>query len=353
MGEPVLVIGVGMLTAVGLSASETAASVRTATMRFEESSFRDQWFQPFTLATVPEEGLPELEPGVTQNAALTSRETRMLRLAAPPLAECLTPLGATNERPGVMMSLPEMETTMPFEPDAWLRLLHQQSKEMFDLPRSDASQVGRAGGLVAIRRAIDVIASGQVSLMIAGGVDTYLDTYVLGTLDVEKRVKSAVHLDGFIPGEGAGFLLLASAAAAQQAGIEALARISDVVTGFEDGHLYSPTPYRGDGLASTIQRLLQSNAVDSPIREVYSSMNGENHWAREWGVGFLRNRPGFHEEHGMHHPADCYGDTGAACGPLMVGLAALGIARGYGGSPALVYCSSDKGDRAALAVRTA
>ena len=52
----------------------------------------------------------------------------------------------------------------------------------------------------------------------------------------------------------------------------------------------------------------------------------------------------------MHHPADCYGDTGAACGALMVSLAALGIKEGYRSSPALVYASSDQGARAALAV---
>ena len=79
-------------------------------------------------------------------------------------------------------------------------------------------------------------------------------------------------------------------------------------------------------------------------------MNGENHWAKEWGVARIRNNGTFSAEHGMHHPADCYGDTGAACGALMVSLAALGIKEGYRSSPALVYASSDQGARAALAV---
>jgi 3-oxoacyl-[acyl-carrier-protein] synthase-1 len=82
-------------------------------------------------------------------------------------------------------------------------------------------------------------------------------------------------------------------------------------------------------------------------------MNGESHWAKEWGVGFIRNRAAFHPDHGMHHPADCVGDTGAACGPLMTGLAALGLRDGYRRGPCLVYCSSDDGPRAALAVGAA
>jgi 3-oxoacyl-[acyl-carrier-protein] synthase-1 len=52
----------------------------------------------------------------------------------------------------------------------------------------------------------------------------------------------------------------------------------------------------------------------------------------------------------MHHPADCFGDTGAACGPIMTGLAALGIRGSYRRAPALVYGSSDRGARAAMMV---
>jgi 3-oxoacyl-[acyl-carrier-protein] synthase-1 len=95
---------------------------------------------------------------------------------------------------------------------------------------------------------------------------------------------------------------------------------------------------------------LAQGTVDAPIGEVYSSMTGESHWAKEWGVAFLRTKAAFHEGHGMHHPADSFGDTGAASGPLMIGLAALGIRDRYRRSPALAYCSSDRGARAAVVV---
>jgi 3-oxoacyl-[acyl-carrier-protein] synthase I len=157
-------------------------------------------------------------------------------------------------------------------------------------------------------------------------------------------------LDGFIPGEGAAFLLLAGESAAAARGLTALARVSRVAMGFETGHLYASEPYRGDGLAATFQQLFASGEVGGPVAEVYSSMNGESHWAKEWGVGYLRNRAAFQPEHGMHHPADCYGDVGAASGPLMVGLAALGIKAGYRRSSSLVYGSSDFGARAAMVV---
>ena len=47
MPGEVAVVGIGMITAVGLSAAETAASVRSATARFTETSLMDKRFEPF------------------------------------------------------------------------------------------------------------------------------------------------------------------------------------------------------------------------------------------------------------------------------------------------------------------
>lgn len=346
MPEDVVVVGVGMVSAVGLSVAETAAAVRAGTALFTETSIMDHRFEPFVLAEVPEDGLPELVEGL-QGAGLTAREARMLRLATPALGECLKALPAGEAPPGLILALPETETTKPLDGPALLGWLAQQTGVAFDMKRSDASQRGRAGGLAAIGQAAEAIRVGHAKLMLAGGVDTYRDTYILGTLDViEKRVKSAAHLDGFIPGEGAGFVLLAT----HSAGLPALARLSPVFQALEPGHLYSEEPYRGEGLAFALQQLVQSGRAAGPIQEVYSSMNGEGHWAKEWGVSRIRQNGTFSAEHGMHHPADSFGDTGAACGPVLVGLAALGIKAGYRRSPALVYASSDRGLRAALAV---
>jgi 3-oxoacyl-[acyl-carrier-protein] synthase I len=252
-----------------------------------------------------------------------------------------------------VLALPAAETTRPLDGATLLARLAQQLGGAFDPRSSDASDRGRAGGLAAIERAAMVLRAGRAPFMLAGGVDTYRDLYVLGTLDQEQRVKSAAHLDGFIPGEGAGILLLATRGTAAKAGLPPLAVLSPAAVAMEDGHLYSEQPYRGNGLAAALAGLFDSGVVKEPVRDVYSSMNGESHWAKEWGVGFLRNRAAFLPDHGMHHPADCFGDTGAASGPLMVGLAALGVRGGYRGSPCLVYGSSDDGPRAALAVSAA
>jgi 3-oxoacyl-[acyl-carrier-protein] synthase-1 len=340
----VAVVGLGMISAVGLSAPEVAASVRSGTMRFTETPIMDKRFQPMTLAEVPEDGLPALNEKL-EGAGLTSREARMLRLADVALKECLASLPAKAASPPLVLSLPEAETTGPLDPNRLVAALGVQVGG-FDTKHTEAPYRGRSGGLRAIARAVAWLDAGA-PFVVAGGVDTYRDLYVLGTLDMESRLKSASNLDGFIPGEGAAFLIL-TRPGNPGTGAPPLAMLSGFSAALEPGHLYSGQPYRGDGLAMAVTAALSNGA--GPIGDVYSSMNGENHWAKEWGVAFLRNRARFLEDHGMHHPADCHGDVGAAVGPLMVGLAALGLRDGYRRSPCLVYGSSDRGERAAVIV---
>ena len=342
-----VIAGVGMMTAVGLSAEETAASVRTGTMRFAESSIVDRRLQPLTLAEVPEDGLPDLaEP--LRTPGLTGREARLLRLATMPLLACAAQLPVRLRPLPVALALPETATTRPLDGRRFIDALAAQLPGVVEVGRSVASFRGRSGGVAAIGRAADAVRAGRVDFIVAGGVDTYRDPYVLAMLDREGRVKSEQNLDGFIPGEGAGFLLLANVDAARRAGLSPLATIAGWAEAVEPGHLYSEQPYRGDGLASAIRQAVAVGGAAGPIAEVYSSMNGESHWAKEWGVGFMRSSGAFADGHGMHHPADCYGDTGAAAGPLMAALAALAISGEAHRSPVLVYGSSDRGERAVL-----
>lgn len=350
MSNTVAICGVGMMTPIGLSAAETAAAVRARTARFAESPLRDRMFEPITLAEVPADALPPIVPALARTPRLTTRERRLLQLATRPLAECIGSFPAHSSPLGLCLALPEVATTKKIDGRTFLEDLAVQCGNRFDPRGSDASHVGRAGGFVAIGQAARAIQSGIAELFVAGGIDSYRDPYVLGTLDREQRMKSSLNWDGFIPGEGAGFLLLASDAAATRHRLPVFGRVTPLAMGFEPGHLYSADPYKGDGLAATFQQLVASAVVDAPIAEVYSSMTGESHWAKEWGVAMMRTKAAFQEGFGMHHPADCFGETGAAIGPLMVGLAALGIKERYRGTPALAYGSSDRGNRAALVI---
>jgi 3-oxoacyl-[acyl-carrier-protein] synthase-1 len=309
----------------------------------------DQHFKPITLALVAEDGLPDLDAAAA-DVPLPDREARLLRLGAPPLRECLRPLAGKAPSAGLLLALPEAPTMLALDAAAFLRRFAKQAGGAFAPGPGPEDFRGRAGGLQAVGKAVAALREGQAEFLVAGGIDTYRALYVLGVLDKERRLKTNRNLDGFIPGEGAAFLLLAGRRAARREKLPVLARLSPVAQALEEGHLYSEQPYRGEGLAAAVAALLEQADPGEPIREVYASMNGENHWAKEWGVCFLRHRQAFDPGHRLHHPADCFGDTGAACGPLLVGLAARGLAGGYRRGPCLVYASSDRGPRAALAV---
>jgi len=177
-----------------------------------------------------------------------------------------------------------------------------------------------------------------------------LDLYVLATLDMEQRIKSNTSWDAFIPGEGAAFLLLGSKAGADSLKAKPLATLSGVAHGTEAGHLYSTEPYRGEGLAQAVTELFKASAPPKPVSATYSSMNGESHWGKEYSIAYMRNSAKFDPAARLMHPADCYGDIGAAAGPMLAALAADGIAQGYRPGPALVCCSNDRAPRAAMMV---
>lgn len=349
--DPVIV-SFGLVTGVGLTAGENAASIRAAMARFVETRLHDRSLEPFVCCEVPSDGLPPLE-NLAGHGVFRVRDGRLLRLAALALAECTKSLPPNARRWPLILSLPEIDGSRPTDAAAFLARLALQSRGAFDPHSSQAAHRGRAGGVAALGYAADLVRGGHAPAVIAGAADTYLDQYVLGTLDVERRVKSPSNGDGLVPGEGAGFVALSTEEFATSNGLTPIARLSPASRAFEPGHLYSNDPYQGEGLATAVAQLVQGSAVLTPFQEVYSSMNGERHWAKEWGVARLRNGSHFADSHGMHHPSDCFGDVGAAIGPAMAILAALGIRSGHRRSPALVYASSDRGERAALAVSQA
>lgn len=348
MANDVVVSTLGMATAVGLSSVQTAASVRAGVPRIKELPWFNRAKEPFVMACLTEDALPELAPEIQAMSDLTIRETRLLRLAHLALDEAVKPLANLQTSLPLAVGLPDTETGLPFRADQFVKLLALQTGKKIDVPTSKIIRKGRAAGILAMKEAIAILDSGKAQLVLAGGVDSYRDMHLLGTLDRDGRINSSENLDGLIPGEGAGFLLLTKAPTAQQRKLPILVRVRALRTGFEEGHWGSQSPYRGDGLAALFQELFAEAGQCSPIHDIFSSMNGENYWGKEWGVGYLRNKKFFADPFQIFHPADCYGDAGAGCAPLLAGLATRYLQQGLIQSPALVYGSSDFGDRGAL-----
>lgn len=350
-GAGVVIVSAGLLSPVGLSLPESAAATRARVARLREIDWYDRRHEPFVVGRVPDEGLPPLADGLAAQP-LQAREARMLQLLHGALEEAVSPLRGQGGPLPLLLGLPEQHTALPLVPAAFLQRLALQAPGLVDPARSVAVPRGRAAGLMALREAVARLQRGDGSFVLVGGVDSLVDPYVLGTLDLQGRVRNSANNDGFSPAEGAAVLLLTLGTTAQAKGLQPLARLLGTASGQEPGHLYADEPYKGEGLAAAVATLLADAPTPQPIASVYCSFNGERYWAREYGVARLRQSHAFAEDHAMEHPAECFGDLGAAHGPALAALAAHGLHHGYRRGPCLVVASSDHADRAATLLAT-
>lgn len=356
MDDPVVILRAGVVTPIGLSLAETAASARARVARVREIGWHDRRLQPFLAGSVPDAGLPSLVQAL-QRPGMSAREMRLLRLAHAALDDTLSAAGPAAVMPlgrlPLLLALPEHHTTSPIESQRFLDHLDVQCPGMIDVADSLAVPNGRAGGLMALRAAGQRLVRGDCEHLLVGGVDSLIDPYVLGTLDLQGRVRSEVNSDGMRPSEGAAFLHLCLHSTAVELRQMPLVVLQGQAHGHEPGHLYADEPYLGEGLAATFEALFEQAGTDEPVQTVYSSFNGEHHWAREFGVARLRQTAAFTSDHAMEHPAECFGDMGAAHGVALTALASHAVRHGYRRDPCLVYASSDHGERAAALLRRA
>jgi 3-oxoacyl-[acyl-carrier-protein] synthase-1 len=345
---PAEILAIGMVTPVGLCTAQTAASVRTGIGRLGESELSDNAGDALVMGLADDEQVPPLVEAL-EDRRFAIRQERVIRLGGTALDEALASADE-GPPPALHLGLPEPRTEERSRiGDEILALLPIQAGRELDLARSKTYPLGRAAGLVALDQALAALDSGDAKTVLVGAVDSYWDDGLLSALGREGRLKAEV-TDGFVPGEGAAFLLLGPVGS-RRGGANAC--IVATGRGHEAGNLYSEAPYLGEGLAGTVRDLFQAAPPDllrRPLECVYAGLNGESHWAKGWGVSHIRNARFFAEALRMEHPADCMGDPGAALGPIMLGLAADRQARGLDQTPALVWCASDRGQCAAALV---
>lgn len=267
----------------------------------------------------------------------------MLGLAAAALTEILP---SCSESPlSLFLAGPEPIPCSVIE-GHFLTLLSKAAPGRIDPVSSRLIATGRPGGLQAIELAFRYFSQINATQVLIGGVDSLIDLHLLGLLTREDRILASGIADGFVPGEGAAFILLSTVETGQTIGVVRKPAITA-----ERGHRYSEEPYRGEGLAEAFNQALQ-NYSGSPIEKVYSGMNGESFGAKEYGVSMMRNQRKLSASFKHEHPADCFGDLGAAMGPILVGLAAMGSKLKNTRYTSAVCCSAEQETRAVCTVTT-
>ncbi len=335
--------GVAMVTPVGVDVDMTTAIIKAGIMPVTQVDFVDDDFVPLKMCIVPDSALNLSVDGEKLLMPLTARQYRMLQLAVVALAELEDSLPAEFIPPVFLAGPAEMVESESANHHLFIENLAVQSGMNIDVKSSRYCALGRAGGLDVIDTAIRYFEQGIGHFAIVGGVDTFYDKEVLAHYVSKNRLLVSDSSDGFIPGEGAGFILLVSPNAPVELINTCKSYISGFGAGFEDGYIGSDKPYKGDGLAAAWREAL-NNPLAGNIKCIMSSMNGEHYFAKELGVAITRNSKKIDDDVDIQHPAEFCGDMGAAMGPVMIAVQGSMLQKGAG----LVYCSSDNGQRCAI-----
>src|SRR5688572_3770312 len=334
-----------VLCAIGSGTEQVWAAARAGIARIGNSHVMDRHFEPIQMGLVPEDALGELTPEIDK-LPLPSRARRILRLAAPSFKAVAA--GLEREAP-VFLGLPQLTDQQA----PWLKHLPGYLQLLTDVKVDRARSVvvpqGRAAGLLALERALQFVESNPDADVIVGGVDSYLDLRLLATLDAEERILGRLVMDGFIPGEGAAFYRLSSANAPSAAGGRHVT-VQAAASTMDPGHRYGQEPAKGEGLAAAMNDMRSRLPAQAPIATTFAGFNGENFDGKLWGVARLRHNDFFAPGMVIEHPADKFGDAGAAMGAMLLVLAAQSLASGTRTGPALVWAASDREPRACAVI---
>jgi 3-oxoacyl-[acyl-carrier-protein] synthase-1 len=311
--DPARIVGAGAVCAIGGGLQQISASVRVGISGMAASSVHDRFFEPMKMALVPEDALLPLVPEV-EALPLTSRQRRMLRLATPALQQAVAD-ATDHPRVPLFLGLPEAHPNRPAPLDAtFLKHLQTQVGLQFETKSSQIFPHGRAAGLLALEAGMRCLTERRAERVVVGGVDSYLDLALLAELDAEQRLLGERVMDGFVPGEGAAFVML-NATTKPERGARATLGVLSAASAQDAGHRYGDQPAKGEGLAHALEGMLER--LKAPPDRVRTTAAD------------------------IVHPADCFGDTGAAAGMLLLALAADMLNNEHKPGPALVWASSD------------
>jgi len=344
---PVAVVGLGARTAVGMTAPATAAAVRAALAAFSEHPFLfDTAGEPYRVARA---SYLEID--------LVGAD-RLAELAGPAAAEAVAPLAAApGSKPAIpaFIGLPPKRPGRPENAVAAVseRVRAGMTRAGLSLGRVQVIETGHAAGAMAVQGAWEMVRSGAAEFALAGGVDSYLEPDTMAWLEASDQAHGARdNTWGFVPGEGAGFALLAAAPTAGRYKLPADHELITAATARETKLIKTDTVCLGEGLTELFRALTAGLAPGTRADHLVCDMNGEPYRADEFGFAVLRAGELFRDASAFASPASFWGDVGSAAGPLFLVLSDAEARKGYARGPVTAaFTSGESGERCGFIIR--
>jgi len=334
---PIAIRKAGLVTSVGLTAPASCAAFRAKLTNPTQTRFIDSGGDWIMAHQVP---LPQPWRGLTKLAKMAALVIDEELEGVPktewpqlPLILCV----AEKERPGRMAGL-EDELFLNIQDELGVRFA----------PQSAIVTQGRAGVAVALLQGRTLIERAKLRRVLIVATDSLLSWPTLSHYEQHARLLTAKNSDGFMPGEGAGALLVGPA----------LREADELVCtgiGFarEAAHIDSGEPLRAEGLSQAVRNALaeagcQMHDMDFRITD----NSGEQYYFKEAALALARTLRKLKDEFDIWHPAECTGEVGATSGVSIVAAAHAACDKQYTRGPnILAHMANDAGQRAAVALQ--
>ena len=332
--RPIAILGIGLVTSLGLTAAACCCAFRAKITNPFETSFIDSsgaWIMAHQVnLDRPWSGLTKLAKMAAlaiEEALQNLNENQWHRL---PLLLCV----AEAERPGRLAGLDD-------------QLLTQIQNELgvSFAPASAVVAQGRVGVAVALAQARTLLGSATPLGVLVVSTDSLLSWPTLSHYEREDRLLTEANSNGFMPGEGAGALWVG-------ADVNRLHQMLCTGIGFgrEPAHIASGEPLRADGLTQAIKASLddagrQLHDMDFRITD----NSGEQYYFKEASLALSRTLRQRKETFDIWHPAECTGEAGATSGVAVIAAASEACLKDYApGRNILNHWANDAGQRAAV-----
>jgi 3-oxoacyl-[acyl-carrier-protein] synthase-1 len=347
-GRDVVIAGGGARTAIGLTSAATMAAARAGIAGFNEHPYLvDAAGKKFIVARVPavEASVPGIERLTALATAAAAEATQPLRERRIKLPTLAVVVGLPPVRPGRTSDTQKAITER----------LRIELRDVATIVTVDTFATGHAAGSMAIVEGWKKVRSGAADFCLVGGVDSYLDAQTMSWLEKQDQIHGAGPLNnawGFVPGEAGAFCMLASRDAASKWQLPYALRILNAATTREANCIKTDTVCRGDGLIALFRELAAALPPNRRFEQVLCDMNGEPYRSEEYGFATIRTGASFTDASDFLAPADCWGDVGAASGPLYALWVDAAIRKGYSrGDLTLIWTSAEGGERSGAVIQ--
>ena len=332
MGQPLAITATGLVTSVGLTAPAACAAIRAGVTNPIETEYLDSSGESIIGHRVPL-AMPWKGP------------IKHVKMAASAIEEALGGL-PRDEWPRIPLLLCVAERDRPgrFEGlDDELPLRLQQELNIRFSPQSATIAQGRISAAVALQQARTLIYDGNVPHVLIAAADSLLNWPTLTEYERADRLLTATNSNGFLPGEGAGALLVGKPSGDPEL------LCHGIGFGVERAEIGSSEPLRAEGLTIAIKAALADagchlHDLDFRITDI----SGEQYYFKEATIALSRILRRRKEIFDMWHPAECIGEAGAVAGIAIVAVANAACRKSYAPSNnILTHVANDGGERAA------